>query len=267
MQFAQSMAQPRPRIAFYYGNDAPLSALCGFDVAIVEPGFGWSLPRPGGRTQWLAYLSLGEALEAQPYFSALPKAWLLGENTAWGSRIIDQGAPGWPEFLQRNIAQPLWQAGYAGFFLDTVDTHLRLAPGLRQRQEAGVTNSILRLREAYPQSVILLNRGFELLPDVHRHIDGIAFESLYSGWDERAQRYVAISPQDRQWLLAQSATAQSCGLPVIAIDYCPPKDLDRAAIIAGKIRNHTIVPYVGDGHLLTIPGTRVSAHSPDHATI
>ncbi|CAM5182507.1 hypothetical protein CDEF62S_01747 [Castellaniella defragrans] len=253
------MAHSRSRIAFYYGNAGAPNALGGFDVAVVEPGFNRVLYSPGhGHTQWLAYLSLGEALESQPYFNALPKEWLVSKNATWRSHIIDQSASEWPEFLARQIAQPLWQAGYGGFFLDTVDAYLRLAPGVRQDQQAGAAESILRLREAYPQSVIILNRGFELLPETHRHIDAIAFESLYRGWDESTQHYVPVPRQDRQWLLAQSAMAQSYGLPVIAIDYCPPQDLASARITADKIRSHNIVPYVGDGHLLTIPAASLN---------
>lgn len=258
------MARPRPRIAFYYGSGEPLGALAAFDTAIVEPGFGWILPDPDqDATQWLAYVSLGEALEPQPYFGALPRDWFVGRNPAWDSHIIDQDAQGWPEFLAHEIANPLTQAGYAGFFLDTVDAYLRLAPGLRENQQAGAARSIMHLRKTHPQAVIVLNRGFELLPEVHAHIDAIAFESLYSGWDERTRQYVPIRPRDRQWLLAQSAVAQSYGLPVIAIDYCPPQDAAGVRTIADRIRGHNIVPYVGDGHLLTIPANeKVAAGTP-----
>lgn len=261
--FARRMACPRPRIAFYYGNGASLEGLHDFDVAVVEPGFHRPLPDPGAsHTRWLAYVSLGEVLSSRPYFEALPENWLLSGNSVWGGGLIDQSATGWPEFLVKQVTDPLHYAGYGGFFLDTADAYLQLGPELRPAQQAGAAESILRLRQAYPDAVIILNRGFELLPEVHAHIDAIAFESLYGGWDEARRRYVSVSPEDRLWLLARSATAQSYGLPVIAIDYCPPQDRTRARTIADRIRGHHIVPHVSDGHLLTIPVSDEAPHPP-----
>ncbi|MER1968693.1 endo alpha-1,4 polygalactosaminidase [Castellaniella sp. GW247-6E4] len=253
--FAAAMARPFPRMVFYYGaldEDRPLD---GFDVAVVEPGHGFSPARHGPPgTLWLGYIGIGEVLEATPHFDAMPDEWLIGRNGTWGGKIIDQAATDWPGFLVDTIASPIWQAGYRGFFLDTMDSYLllELSPAARDRQRQGLSRAIGSLRTAFPEAVIIVNRGFELLQALGTNIDALAFESLYQGWDEAHQRYIEVPPQDRAWLLDQASAARACDLPAISIDYCPADDFASAPALMRKIAAHGIVPCVGDKHLLTI---------------
>jgi len=256
--FAAIMAQPVPRMVFYYGDIDGTRALDEFDVAVIEPGHGFRPARHGRPgTLWLGYIGIGEILETVPLFDAMPREWLIGRNGTWGGRIIDQAAAGWPDFLVDAIASPLWRAGYRGFFLDTMDSYLLLGlnPSARARQRRGLSRAIGRLRAAFPDAVIIVNRGFELLEALGDRIDALAFESLYRGWDEARQQYVEVPPQDRVWLLEQARAARACGLPVIAIDYCPACEFESIPPLMKKIAAHGITPYVGDKHLMAAPTT------------
>lgn len=252
--FAAHLAHPQPRLTFYYGGTDKLCSLDDYDVAIIESGHGFCPAlTPQSTTQWLGYISIGEVLTTTSYFDQLPREWLIHRNSTWGGLIFDQTAAGWPEFLIQHIANPIWQAGYQGFFLDTVDSYLQLNnPEQHMQQGDGLLRTILHLRQTFPDAIIIINRGFELLPALHFCIDAVAFESLYRGWNEQQKRYTTISEQDRHWLLIQTATAHSYDLPVISIDYCAPQHCAQVPAIMTQIAAHGIVPCVSDNYFQTI---------------
>jgi len=248
-------AAPPWSIAFYYGAAEPrlASQLLEFDLAVVEPGYAFE-PRTEAdpRTRWLAYVSVGEVHCSRNYHADIPEHWIIGRNSAWQADIVDQGAAGWPAFFVEHVIAPLWQRGYRGFFLDALDSYLPITDNdvQRERNRAGLVAVIRAIRARFANAQLILNRGFELLPRVHGEIYAIAFESLFKGWNERRREYVDVPPGDRHWLLEQAGMARALyGLPVIAVDYCPPEDVLGARDTVERIRSLGLVAYVGDGRL------------------
>ena len=239
-----------PAFAFYYGTDIPWESLGAFDVAVVEPGNvgpqGWS-HRLNPATEVAAYISVGEVHPTRPYFSKLRPEWKLGANTAWGSVVVDQAAPGWSEFYLAEVMAPLWARGFRTFFLDTMDSFNLVAttPEARTRQAAGLAALVREIKRAYPQSRLVFNRGFEILPDVHTLAWAVAAESLFEGYDAGKSEYRAVPPADREWLLAQLRRCKDeWKLPVIAIDYVPITQRDKARETAQRIRALGFIPWV-----------------------
>lgn len=243
-------------IAFYYGKAPNPPGLARFQFAVVEPDRGFVPPKTSGKgTRWLAYVSVGEVTPSRDYYSAIPKAWIIGRNTEWGSDLLDQSAPEWPAFFIDRVITPLWTRGYRGFFLDTLDSYELFAKtdGERVRNRRGLIAVIRAINQRFPTAKIILNRGFKLLPDVHEQVYAVAFESLFKGWSEARRSYTDVSERDREWLMNQAETImQRYGLPVIAIDYCPPGDGACASQTVRRIRAEGLVPYVTDGHLQTL---------------
>jgi polysaccharide biosynthesis protein PelA len=245
-----------PSIAFFYGAQVPVAALSGFDAVVVEPDSSFDpLAQHGGHTAWFAYVSVGEVTPQRPYYAAMPKEWLAGQNAAWESKVVDQDAPGWPAFFVKQVIAPLWRKGYRGFFLDTLDSYQLIAKTDvdRQRQQAGLVAVIRAIKARYPRAKLMFNRGFEILPQVHDLVYAVAFESLYSGWDQTKQSYTQVPPADRDWLLGQAKIIRDqYRLPVISIDYCAPGDEQCARDTVQKICKDGLVPYVTDGALQTV---------------
>ena len=230
--------------------------LQAFDVAVVEPDSGFD-PRKvkTPHTEWFAYVSVGEVLPGRSYFSVIPPGWLVGNNDAWHARVIDQAADGWPAFYVDKVIAPLWERGYRGFFLDTLDSYQLVAKTdvERARQEAGMVRVIQAIKVRYPDAKLLFNRGFEILPQVHALAYGVVFESLFRGWDQAKNSYTEVSQNDRDWLLNQARIVRAqYRLPVIAIDYCPPAERQCQRETARKIRAQGITPYVTDPALQTV---------------
>jgi hypothetical protein len=249
-------SQPQPSFAFYYGNDPPVELLSAYDAAVIEPDSGFN-PRahPLPHTTWFAYVSVGEVQPSRSYYAALPKSWLLGQNETWASRVVDQSPPGWPAFFVERVIEPLWDEGYRGFFLDTLDSYQLAAKTDAQRaqQEAGLVAVIRAIKARHPDAKLIFNRGFEILPQVHDLAYAVAFESLFRGWDASGNRYDEVKDADRDWLLGQARTIrEQYGLPIVSIDYCPPADHTCARDTAAKIRALGIIPFVTDGQLQTM---------------
>lgn len=253
-QAGQSVAPPA--VAFFYGANPPWDVLQAFDLVVVDPDH---VPAPRtvalSGTRLAAYVSVGEVQPTRPYASKIPKGWMIGDNAAWGGRIVDQAAAGWPEFFVEEVIAPLWSAGYRDFFLDTLDSYHTVAttPEARARQEAGLIAVIHALKTRFPEARLIFNRGFEILPQVHPQVYAVAAESLFEGYDAVAQQYRPVSPADRDWLLAQLARIRDdYRLPVIAIDYVAPAERDKARQTAQRIAELGFIPWVSTAALDTV---------------
>lgn len=240
-----------PDVAFYYGPRLPVEAFASFDIVVVDPDHEQPLhPQGGLDSELFAYLSLGEVHPGRAWASRIPAAWRLGENTAWGSILIDQAAEGWPDFVAERIVGPLWAKGYRGFFLDTLDSW-QLAKGAdHAAQSAGLVRVIRHLQARYPGIRLIFNRGFEILPEVSDAVFAVAAESLYRGWDARLRRYVEVDAADREWLQGKLREVRdTLGKPVIVIDYVAPDDTALTRETAKRILADGFIPWVTDTDL------------------
>ena len=250
---ACNAAAAGPSIALYYGKEPPLDELAAFDIAVVEPAHVPN-PRPHNteRSSLFAYVSVGEVHPSRPYAREIPQTWKIGENTSWGSILIDQAQPQWPAFFRERVIKPLWDAGYRGFFLDTLDSYQLAAKtdAERELQEAGLAALIAEVKRAYPDARLIFNRGFEILAQTHRFAYAVAAESLFRGWDNTKKNYREVPEADRRWLLGQLARVRGeYKLPVLAIDYVAPGERALARETADRIAALGFIPWVSSPEL------------------
>ncbi len=269
-----------PTVAFWYAPDPPLHLLRHFDRLIVEPE---NLPataiadfQQNGR-ELLAYVSIGEVHAERAWFGKLNPAWFLGHNPDWGGAILDLANPAWRTWLLQHRFRPLWEAGYRGFFLDTLDSYrLALSDGVaRRRQEAGLVALLTQLRQTFPSARILVNRGFEVLPRIAPLIDGLVAESLFAGWDAQNRRYGPVSEKDRHWLLARLREARALrpDLDIVVLDYLPPGEREKARELARRIHELGFTPWissigqdmVGVGEVEVLPREVLMLYDSRHA--
>ncbi len=250
-------AHPLPSVAFYYGKNPPINALQGFDWIVVdgnaqlpEPVSGLA-PGQGGST-YFAYISIGEVAESADASTQPPSYCVIGKNRVWKSRILDLRSASCRDWLVAKRFAPLIARGFHHFFLDTLDSYqLALSsPEQRRDYQQGIVALIDRVHTRLPQAGFILNRGFELLDALKgKGVLGVAAESLYRGWDEAGQRYVAVKPQDSAWLKQQLDRVKSRGLVPIAIDYVAADQSAIAMQTAHRIAADGFVPYVTNGQL------------------
>ena len=138
---------PPSSVTFWYADEPPISELAQFDWSVVEPGHVSAgdvktLRKLG--SQPFAYLSVGEfsGNKAAIDKAGLGKAVSPVRNGAWDSQVMDLAAPAWREHLFSR-AKALQAEGYAGLFLDTLDS-FQLMPQAEQEAQRHALASFLR---------------------------------------------------------------------------------------------------------------------------
>lgn len=240
-----------PAVALFYGKQAHLHEFRIFDVVVVEPDHGHdpkAYARPDSRL--FAYVSVAEAHPGRSYFKDIPDAWKIAHNGDWGSEVIDQTPEAWPEFFASRVVAPLWEKGFRGFFLDTLDSY-RLARNFDEaEQQRGLIRVIETLHRRFPGIQLILNRGFEIVPQVRDKVFMVAAESLYQGWNANSQRYEPVRENDRKWLLGQlQAIRELHGIEILVIDYVAPGQRTLSRETARRIGAHGFTPWVTDSKL------------------
>lgn len=245
-----SAAASAQSVAFYYGR-AWLPELAAFDIAVVEPLAGFEparLRRPGFEP--FAYVSVGELRADHPGAANLPPGCRAGENSAWGSLVLDHSEPNCRQHWITAVFEPLWARGWRGFFLDTLDSY-RLAPKHdAAAQQAGLVALVREIKRLHPGARLMLNRGFELLPDIAPLTEMVAAESLFGRFDAATGSYGEVPENDRAWLMGRLQEVRArYRLPVVVIDYAPPGNRALARDLAARIAASGFIPWVTDGHL------------------
>lgn len=255
--FACSLARGgTPSTAIFYGYPVPVAALSHFDRVVIEAE---NLPDPAvfGTTGPLlfAYVSVGEAEGWRSSTSALDGKLFLGNNTEWGSRIADLTQPNWTAFLIDKRMAALWRQGYRAFFLDTLDSYkisIKDAQG-QALQLRALVDIVRAIHLRFPGVKLLLNRGFEALPEIGHLAAGLVAESLFQGWDASKGVYVKVDESDRRWLLAQLQTATTrYGLPITVIDYVSPQEPELISDTTIRIRALGFAAWVATPSLDTL---------------
>ena len=244
-------AAAHPSTAFYYGAEPPADLLAAYDQVVVEPDHVRGLKAFEGHTaRPVAYLSVGEVAASGARAREVDRSWVIAENGAWSSWVMDLASPAYREYLARRF-EALWADGYRGFFLDTLDSY-RLVRGERRHEglRRALVQIVLDLARRHPDAQLLLNRGFEVLPEVAPAVSGVVAESLFDRWDASTHSYRPVPDPDRRWLAGELARARDqFGLPVTVIDYRPPDEKVQARETARKIQALGFEPWVTNATL------------------
>lgn len=240
-------------VAFFYGKHAPVTELCLYDNVIVDPNSDFN-PQDycDSMSTPFAYVSVGEVPKEAPYAKSIQPSWVIGKNAAWNNNLVlDETNSQWQGFFINQIIDPLWQKGYRGFFLDTLDSYVLAVhdPVLRQKQIDGVVSLIHQIKSRYPQAKIILNRGFQFLPQVHSDVYAVVIESLYHAWNQQKHEYEETPLTEQKWLLAEADKIKKMNLPVIIVDYLPPDQQAQAVELAKSIGQKGMIPWITNNSL------------------
>ena len=108
-----------------------------------------------------------------------------------------------------------------------------------------------QLREALPDKVIIMNRGFSLMKeaDVSGKIDGIMFEDFTDSYDFATKQYFRMPASDldftRSMMLSTVQPAvKQYGIRVFALDYCLPDQKEVISEAVDRAVTFGLVPCV-----------------------
>jgi uncharacterized protein (TIGR01370 family) len=227
----------------FYGETADEQVLSAYDLVVLDPMFKGSKPaitQTGARL--CGYLSLGEIRTVDPCYDRLDPAALLEENPAWPStRRIDVRHRSWTNLVLHEIIPSIVAKGFTGLLLDTLDTppYLeRLDPAGKRGMRQAAVDLVGAIRRTYPDLLLIMNRGYELLPNVADQLDAIMVESLLTTTDAGGYKWNEQSEVALQLSLLGPALNRRERLPILSLDYWEPEDV--ATIKKIYLREHTL---------------------------
>jgi polysaccharide biosynthesis protein PelA len=242
---SMQIATPAEPLNFYidYSLIPDEAAMRAHDLSIVSPQARFDMTRVHKTGQEIyAYISVVEVASDAPYRPKLEPSGirLMGTNELWKSDFADIAAPEWTRFVLKELAAPIVEQGFDGFFLDTVDSHELLAKGFPDRAEEfrkGIISLIKALKSAHPTKKIILNRGFPIWEELKESIDGVLVESVFQTFEGLGGKYKPVTNSDSDWLIGHIRRIQAANLPVYVVDYSDPSRADLAMATAKRIQD------------------------------
>ena len=232
----------------YYGDDISYPMVGVNDYIIVEPEnintytHGFKLYK----NKIYGYVSVGEVEKERNYYKKIKNSWVIGKNRNWNSKVMDISNKEYREFLLKNVIEPMRKRGFKNFFLDTLDSYQAISTNqdFTKKMEDGLVFFIKELKRKYPDSKIVLNRGFEIIDRVYNDIEAVLFESLFYGLSSKNLSFKRVSQQDRKWLLAQVEKIQDYNIPVISLEYINKSEKSKIKETISDLNRLNIIPYI-----------------------
>ncbi|WP_334359430.1 endo alpha-1,4 polygalactosaminidase [Bradyrhizobium sp. AZCC 2176] len=235
----------------FYGVTAEEAVLATYDIVVLDPAFQGSIDLVARGGAWVCgYLSLGEIRADDPSLMFLDHAALLPENPDWpGTLRVDIRHPSWRSLVLDRQIPSFASRGFSGLMFDTLDTppYLEALDRIRFHgmREAAI-ELVGAIRTRWPKMMLIMNRGFALLPDVVQKIDAVIAESLMTSPDSPTGRYVWVGADqlELQLALLKPAKLRNPPLPILSLDYWDPDDTRTIAEIRHRERELGHHPYV-----------------------
>ena len=248
------------RWAVCYSASAEPAALARYDLVVLDAVRHPSLaPLLAQKRTVLAYLSLTEMVKGHDAFPELERAGVvLDPHPGWnGTYYLDFRRPEWTRLVLDRLVPRALKAGFTGMFLDTLDdaAFLEAQDPVRYRgmHEAAV-RLVRAIREQHPQIVLMVNRGYTLMPELAAAVDIVLGESVVSTFRSDMKAYARVSDGDVAWQLnaLREARATNPALRVLTLDYWDPADAEGIRRIYKKQRANGFSPYVSTPTLDTL---------------
>lgn len=238
--------------AAYYADKLPLSTFDPYDLVVFDEHEHPQLKPLADRGKTLlGYLSLGEVEKIRPYFRAIKaQNLLLDENKNWpGSYLVDVRNKYWAKRVVEELIPQLLHKGFHGVFIDTLDNPIELErrdpEKFKGMRDASIT-LVKAIRYHYPQIPIMVNRAFEILPELGEYITMVLGESLYSSYDFATKKYQKVSENDYRDLVSrlQNFKKSFPKVRVMSLDYWNPEESDEIKKIYNIQRANGFEPFV-----------------------
>ena len=236
----------------YYSNKAPLEAfkpyqLCVFDSTEHPP----LMALKQANKTLLGYISLGEVEQYRSHFKEVKKEGiLLDENPNWkGSFFVDLRNALWVKRVVEELVPAILQKGFDGIFMDTLDNAETLEerdPIKYEGMKQAAIDLVKAIRQNYPQIKIMMNRGFQLLPQLTSVIDMEMGEVIYTQYDFQKKKYLLQPLEEHKYYVKTLKEAQKANpsLKVFTLDYWDKTKTQEISNIYKKQREDGFIPYV-----------------------
>ncbi len=244
--------------AYYSKRD--FETLPAFDHLLLDPEAHPSLkPLLENGVKPFAYLSLGEVSESRWYFETVRDRSLLlhEQNNFPGSWFVDIREKKWHRFLVNQVIPKLLEQGFQGLLLDTLDHALYLEANdpisFKGMREAAI-DLVEAIRNRYPNTPIVLNRGLDLVDELGDLVSCILAEDVLSRFNFSSNEYEMVPETEQKQLVMQLKNVKKSfpHLSIWTLDYWKENDKSFMKEIAKKQKAQGFTPYVASYSLKSI---------------
>jgi uncharacterized protein (TIGR01370 family) len=235
----------------YYSDRAGPDAFRAYDLVIFDSDTHPAVNPVAAGSTVLGYLSLCEVEQHRKWFAAVKEAGILvGENPNWrGSYFVDIRDARWRKIVVDQLAPEILARGFNGLFLDTLDDAAELErrePEKFRGMKAAAVSLIKEIRRAAPAATLMINRGYDVLPEIAGSIDIALGESVYGTYDFSAKTYRLVPASDyrMQVDLLMKVKSLNPSLRICTLDYWDPADREGIRRVYREERSHGFDPYV-----------------------
>lgn len=236
----------------YYTDDASSQAFLPYELVVLDSHRHPPIaPLVEKKKRILAYLSLGEIERKRSFYTHAKKAGIiLQENPNWpGSYFVDLRQKFWVKHIIEEQIPDLLHKGFNGVLIDTLDNAIHLE-STNPSKYRGMTNAakllVKAIRYHYPNITIMVNRGFEILPDIGDEIDMVLAESIYSQYDFKEKNYRLVDEKTYKNYLKtlHKLKGKFPNLRIYTLNYWDPDDKTTIQAIYKLQRKEGFIPYV-----------------------
>ncbi len=171
----------------------------------------------------LGYVSIATVGGWEPWAGLVNSSIVVGGNPAWGEKIVDACSPAWERILLDHALPYIVSKGFQGFMFDNLDVADKY-PWMRDC----IARLVGEARQHYHEAIIMVNRGFTVLPRIAPYIDFLLFEDFLTYYDAGAGAYRFWSGGDLEWeeavLANATGLAEKWGYGIVLLAYAPPGD-------------------------------------------
>ena len=242
--------------AVFYGSKLPTNAPT-YDLYIFSNTSHPDLQnlKSSGK-KVVGYLNIGEIRQEDSLFGrARRDSLLIDKNQNWpGSFRIKIGSNKWHKLIIDEMLPEILSRGFEGVFLDTVDTAEYLEEEKKlSGQVSGAVELIKKIRNKFPNLIIILNNGLFLTDRVGSTIDALVVEDVYSLYDFKEKKYRLASQEwTQKRLIPLKAFQKKFKKPVLSLDYLEPFDKKSIKIVTNMAKTENFIPYIADINLQTL---------------
>ena len=243
-------SSPYKHWAVYYGSDAAPEEFKGYDLVVLDADRHPDIDAIKAQgSQVLAYISASEIDSGRKYFKQFLEQLDIGigVNEAWQSHVIDLRQQQWQDFIVGEWLDADMAKGFDGVFIDTLDTAISYEQNDPQYQgmKLAAIQVIQRLRENMPEGKLLMvNRGFEILPDIAGDIDIVLAESILVDAGKSGSPFFPAHIYKNYTHRLQMLRQKYSHLSIFTLDYPETIDKTTQLRICRAQRTKGFIPYV-----------------------
>lgn len=241
-----------------YNSYVPSEEIVRYDLAVLDPDAEIDIPLlKASSTKVVGYVSLVEVQPSRWYWDKVVGTdAVLPEKTVYGGFYADVRSQSWQQTVVDTVIPNILHKGFDGIFLDTIDSaeylqSLKDGEGYEGMQEATVA-LIEAIRRAFPNIVIIANRGFAMLPDYEPFVDGLLAESVLTEYNPKTEKAALRDPAQYAHYLQLMTNFHRKGGLVLTLDYAINSSFLVQKNILKLSMKYDFIPYLSDPSLNNI---------------